>query len=128
MIKLVYIIRRRPDFAPEEFRRRWLAHGPLVAEVAGAIRARRYVQSHTLDTPINAILAESRGMAEGYDGITEVWWDSMEEIVAGMGSPEAQAAQLRLLEDEREFIDLASSFVFLTEEHRIFDREGTLDV
>jgi hypothetical protein len=44
----------------------------------------------------------------------------MEELVAGMGAPEARAAQLRLLEDEREFIDLASSFLFLTEEHLIF--------
>ncbi|HXC52400.1 MAG TPA: EthD domain-containing protein [Candidatus Limnocylindrales bacterium] len=121
MIKLVYVIRRRADLTPQAFRTRWLAHGPLVSEVAAAIRARRYIQSHTIDTPLNAVLADSRGMAEGYDGITEVWWDSMEELVAGMGSAESLDARRRLLDDEREFIDLARSFVFLTEEHPIFD-------
>ncbi len=122
MIKLVYVIRRRADLTPAAFRTRWLSHGPLVSEVAEAIRARRYIQSHTIDTPLNAMLADSRGMAEGYDGITEVWWDNMEELVAGMSSAESLDAQRRLLADEREFIDLENSFVFLTEEHPIFDR------
>ena len=120
MIKLVYAIRRRADLSPERFRKRWLEHAPLVREVATAIRARRYLQSHTVDTPLNALLAESRGMAEGFDGIAEVWWDSIDEIVAGMNSPESLDAQRRLLEDERELTDLTSSFVFLTEEHSIF--------
>lgn len=38
-----------------------------------------------------------------------------------MGTPEGRAGAQRLLDDEREFIDLAASFVFLTEEHEIFD-------
>jgi len=121
MIKLVYIIRRRADFTPEAFRQRWLAHGPLVREVARAIHAKRYVQSHTMDSPLNDQLAQSRGMGEAYDGITEVWWDDMQALLAGMGTPEGRAAQQRLLEDEREFIDFAHSFLFLTEEHVIFD-------
>ena len=120
MIKLVYIVRRRSDLAPEQFRARWLEHGPLVREVAGAIGARRYVQSHTLDTEVNAALAASRGMGEAYDGITEVWWDNLDELLAGMDTPEGKDAQRRLLEDEREFIDLEKSFLFLTEEHEIF--------
>ncbi len=122
MTKLVYIVRRRADFAPRDFSRRWLAHGPLVRDLAAAIHARRYVQSHTIDTPLNAQIAASRGMGEGYDGITEVWFDSLDELVAGLSTPEGQAAHARLLEDEREFIDLARSFIFLTEEHEIFDR------
>jgi hypothetical protein len=122
MIKLVYIVRRRPDFSPKDFYQRWLAHGPLVSEVAEAVRARRYVQSHTIDTPLNEQFAESRGMGKAYDGITEVWWDNLEELVAGMNTVEGQASYERLLEDEREFIDLANSFIFLTKEHPIFDR------
>lgn len=121
MVKLVYIVRRRPDFTPQDFYRRWLAHGPLVREVATAIRARRYVQSHTVDTPLNAALAGSRGMGPAYDGITEVWWDRMEDLAEGLGTPEGRAGAQRLLDDEREFIDLAASYIFLTEEHEIFD-------
>ena len=73
MIKLVYVIRRRADFTPQAFRERWLlTHGPLVRAAAEALHARRYIQSHTIDTPLNAALASSRGMGEAYDGITEV--------------------------------------------------------
>ncbi len=121
MIKLVYVVRRRADLTPEQFRARWLVHGPLVREVAAAIRARRYIQSHTLETPLNAAFAASRGMGEAFDGITEVWWDDLDALGAGMASPDGAAAAQRLLDDEREFIDLAASFLFLTEEHPIFD-------
>ena len=122
MIKLDYIIRRRADFTPEAFRRRWLVtHGPLVKQAADAIRARRYIQSHTIDTPLNAALAASRGMGEAFDGITEVWWDDLDALTAGMSSDEGRAAAQRLLDDEREFIDFEHSYVFLTEEHVIFD-------
>ena len=121
MIKLVYILRRRADFLPEDFYRRWLSHGPLVRDLAEAIRARGYVQSHTIDTPLNEQFAQSRGMGQWYDGITEVWWDSLDELVAGMNTPEGQEAYERLFEDESEFIDHANSFIFLTEEHPIFD-------
>jgi hypothetical protein len=120
MVKLVYVVRRRADFSPEAFRKRWLVHGPLVRELASAIRACRYVQSHTIDTPLNDALAQTRGMAPAYDGITEVWFHSLEELMAGAGSAEGHDAALRLLEDEREFIDLAGSSLFLTEEHVIF--------
>jgi hypothetical protein len=121
MIKLVYAVRRRADLTPDAFRARWLVHGPLVREAAAAIGARRYVQSHTLETPLNAALAASRGMDEAFDGITEVWWDDLAALEAGMGTPEGIEAARRLLDDEREFIDLAASFLFLTEEHPIFD-------
>lgn len=122
MVKLVYIIRRRADFTPEAFRERWLViHGPLVKAAAKAIRAVRYVQSHTIDTPLNAALAQSRSMGEAYEGITEVWWHDMDALMVGMGSDEGRAAAQRLLDDEREFIDFEHSRIFLTEEHVIFD-------
>jgi uncharacterized protein (TIGR02118 family) len=120
MVKLVYCIRRREDVSPEEFRRYWLEeHGPLMRSVAGAIGAARYVQSHTVAPELNAILRESRGSAEPYDGITEVWWESLVALQASMQTPESQDAQWRLLEDESAFIDVARSAVFMTEEHAI---------
>lgn len=122
MIKLVYCIRRRSDVPEDEFRRYWLEeHGPLVRSVAEAIRARRYVQSHTAHPDLNEALTASRGAATPYDGITEVWFEGRESLTEGLASPEAQAATKRLLEDEARFIDLTASTLFLTEEHDIFD-------
>lgn len=121
MIKLVYCIRRREDVPEDEFHRYWLdEHGPLVRSVADAIGAVRYVQSHTVSPELNAFLRQSRGSAEPYDGITEVWWESLEAVQAGMGAPGSLEAQQRLMEDESKFIDFARSCVFMTEEGVIF--------
>ena len=120
MIKLVFCCRRRPELGREEFQRYWLdRHGPLVRSVRAAIPGmRRYVQSHTLETPANDALRASRGSAEPYDGITEVWFDDLSAL--GATTEAAGAAARRLLEDEARFINLARSSVFLTVEHEIF--------
>jgi len=123
MIKLVYILKARDDIAPEEFRRYWLEdHAPLVTTVAGDIRARKYIQSHTINTPLNDAFVDSRGMAPIYDGITEVWFDSVEDVQAALETAEGTRAGGLLLEDEAKFIDFSRSTIFMTEEHEIFDR------
>ena len=122
MVKLVYILHRRPDLSPEQFHRYWLEdHAPKVRAVAEQIGARRYIQSHTLDTPLNDAFIESRGLSPGCDGITEVWWESLEDLQAAAATPEGAQAFKMLLEDEQQFIDLARSTIFMTEEHEIFD-------
>jgi uncharacterized protein (TIGR02118 family) len=122
MVKLVYCVARRADVPAEAFRRHWLEqHGPLVRTHARALRARRYVQSHTLTTDANEMLRASRDSAERYDGSREGWWDSLAEFSAAMDAPEARAAATALLEDEKRFIDITRSAVFFTEEHTIFE-------
>jgi uncharacterized protein (TIGR02118 family) len=121
MIKFVYCVRRRPELSPDAFRKYWLEqHGPLVRSFATALRARRYVQSHTLDTPLNVHARQPRGTAEPYDGITEVWWDSAEDLAAALATPEGQRANAVLAADEGKFCDLRRCSVFFTEEHTIF--------
>ena len=118
MIKLVFAIRRREDLAPEEFHRYWLEeHGPLARSLLEPLGARRYAQTHTVDTDLNAALASSRGTAEAYDGLAEVSWDSLDALIAAFSSEEGQRANETLTEDEARFIDFERSSVFLTEEH-----------
>jgi uncharacterized protein (TIGR02118 family) len=121
MIKFVYCVRRRPEMSVEQFRKYWLEnHGPLVRSYAKALRAKRYVQSHTLDSPLNLAAQQPRGTATPYDGITEVWWDKAEDLIAALSSPEGQKANQILSEDEGRFCDLPRCSVFFTEEHTIF--------
>lgn len=121
MMKMVYCIRRREGMSAEEFRKHWREdHAPRVKHFAKALHARHYVQSHTLDSVFNEALRASRGARPPYDGITEVWWDSEEELAAAMADPDGVEAGRALLEDEQSFIDLAGSSLFLTEEHEIF--------
>jgi hypothetical protein len=122
MIKLVYAIDRRADVPEAEFYDYWLnTHGPLVRSHAEAIKARKYVQSHTLDTPANEGLRAPRGMLPPIAGITEVWWDSVADFQAAAADAKGAAALAALAEDEAKFINFAGSQVFLTQEHEIFD-------
>jgi uncharacterized protein (TIGR02118 family) len=123
MIKLVFCLRRRADLTRDEFQRYWReTHAPLVRERAAAVGLRRYVQVHTLPAGTSAALAGSRSVEEEeYDGVAELWWDSLESLGAAAATPEGRRAGAELLEDERRFIDLARSPIFLAEEHVVVD-------
>ena len=106
----------------DAFRKYWLEnHGPLVRSFAKTLHALRYVQSHTLDTPLNDHAQKPRNTKQAYDGITEIWWDSVEDLVAALSTPEGQEANKMLAQDEACFCDLPNCSVFFTEEHTIFD-------
>jgi uncharacterized protein (TIGR02118 family) len=123
MVKLVFLLRRLPTLSREEFQRYWRdTHGPLVARHAGVLRIRRYVQTHTLDTPVAEALRATRGTGEPFDGVAELWWESLDDLGAATATPEGQAAGQALLEDERRFIDHAGSSMFLCKEHSFVQR------
>jgi hypothetical protein len=121
MIKLVYCIKRKASVSPEEFHRYWLEeHGPKVRSVASTVGALRYVQSHTILPDVNAGFRASRGLSEGYDGVTEIWFETEASMAQGLGTSEGGAAAKMLLDDESHFIDFATSSIFMTQEHEIF--------
>jgi uncharacterized protein (TIGR02118 family) len=122
MIRLVFTLRRLPHLSREEFQRYWReTHAPLVRKHAEVLRIRRYVQLHSLDASANVELRASRGAPEEYDGVAELWWDSLDEFGAVLRHPEARAAGAELLEDERRFIDLARSPIWLGEEKVVIE-------
>jgi uncharacterized protein (TIGR02118 family) len=119
MLKLVFTLRRREDMTREEFQRYWRdQHAPLVAKHADTLRIKRYVQVHARDTDLDEAVSAQRGTPlRHFDGVAELWWESMDDLMAAYGSEEGQAASQELLEDERRFIDLASSPLWLGEEN-----------
>ncbi len=120
MIKLVFCLRRLPHLSFEEFQRYWReTHGALVHQQAAALRISRYVQLHTLADPINELLRVSRSAPEAYDGVAELWWESREDFEAATVTAEGQEAAQVLLEDERKFIDLERSPLWIGEEHPV---------
>jgi uncharacterized protein (TIGR02118 family) len=120
VIKLVFCLRRLPHLSREQFQKYWReTHGPLVREREKVLGIRRYVQVHTLDDQANALLRSSRGGPEEFDGVAELWWDSREALERALSSSEGQTAGAELLADERRFIDLARSPLWLAEEHPV---------
>ena len=121
MIKLVFCLRRLPHLSRAEFQRYWReTHAPLVRRHAATLGIRRYVQLHTLEHPTQAALRASRGGPEAYDGVAELWWDDLGDLARADDA--WRAAALALLEDERRFIDLERSPLFVGEEHAIIDQ------
>jgi uncharacterized protein (TIGR02118 family) len=122
MVKLVFVARRRSDLSNDQFRQYWLErHAPLVRSLQETLRIRKYVQSHTLATDLNAGFAQARGMAveEPADGVAEAWWDSIEDMRDAFSGPEGERAGKLLVEDEGQFVDFETSLAFLTEERPI---------
>lgn len=111
---------RHPNLSRREFQEYWKnKHGPFFMKNADAMGARKYVQSHTLDSPLNQGLRESRGMLAEFDGVAEVWFDSEEALVQGMSSTAGQELGAALLEDEGKFVDHSKSSAFIVEEHEL---------
>ena len=124
-IKMVACVRKRADLTFEEFSRYWREdHKALVLQHLPSLRARRYAQNHLVEPEFAMMLAAGRGMeTDLFDGVLELWWDSLEEVVAAFGTSECLEASAILAEDEARFIDLSASKVFLVEELIMFDEE-----
>ncbi len=117
MIKLIMCLKRRSDISREEFQTYWRdKHGPFFMENADVMGTRKYVQSHTLTSPLNDGMRESRGMQEEYDGVAEVWFESEEALMTAMGSDAMAELGPKLVADENNFIDHSKSSAFIVEE------------
>ena len=108
MLKLVSVLRRRPDLDVEAFQRHWLdVHAPLVARLPGL---RRYVQCHTL-------LSGYRKLTPAADGVAELWFDDTDALRALRGRAELAAVEA----DEGNFIDGTRHDRLFIDEHVIKD-------
>ncbi len=120
MLKLTFCLTRLPSLSREAFQDYWInTHAPLVASVAKTLQIRRYVQTHSYPQAASEVLRAGRGAPGDYDGVAELWFDSLDAVAANAERPEAREAGRRLLEDERRFIDLSKSPLWWGEEKAI---------
>ncbi len=115
MVKFVACARRKAGMTTAEFQDYWKnRHGPLVRSVPefwGYVR--RYVQGHTLSDPVPGFPPQDDAP---FDGIAELWFDSVEDIGRAFSHPR----YLELIRpDELKFVDFASSRVFIVEDVEI---------
>lgn len=125
MIKLVCVLEKKAGISDKDFHDYWLnSHGPRVREHMKKLKARRYVQSHLIDHPENEAGRALRGMLPPAPGVTEIWWDSIEDYEAALASEAGREAFADIASDERNFLDQANTQAFFTEEHVIFDHSA----
>ena len=119
-VRLVFCLRRLPELDQPEFLAHWRdTHAPLVRARAEALHIRRYEQAHPLAGGPADVLAAVRGAPAPFDGVASLWFDSVEDMQAGAATPEGRRAARELLEDERRFIDLAHSPIWLARDERV---------
>jgi uncharacterized protein (TIGR02118 family) len=120
MIKLVYCLRRKPEISPEEFRRYWLdQHAAIIKKHAKTLNLKRYVQTHPTPSALMDAFNKSREEPP-YDGIAEIWYDSVDDIKTASATPEGKAAAREIWTDEAKFIEGRTSPVMISVEHEIF--------
>lgn len=90
------LLRKKPDWSMEAFRRHWRDHhGPLAARLPGL---RRYEQNHVTDS-LQRGITFPRG-PEQLDGFSMLWFDSLDAMRSAMATDAGQA----LIADENHFI------------------------
>jgi len=110
--RLVFLLRRQPHLTREQFQQYWWdSHRPLVAARAEVLGIRRYQQVHARQE------LDETGLVP-YDGVAELWLDGPPPTGT---RDEIATAGRELLDDERTFIDLANSPIFLGAEHLLHE-------
>ena len=114
MIKQVTLFNRKPGMPVEEFQAYWRdTHAQLVRGLPGI---RGYIQNHTL-------ISSYQKQEPDFDGVAEVWFDSLEAMQANTHTSELSAVRA----DEENFIDRISLRSVLTSEVVIIDEPRPMD-
>ena len=111
MVKLIICATRKAGMTQEEFATYWREqHGPLVKSVTEFSRhVRKYVQCHLTATAVPF------GIAGQYDGVAELWFDSVEAAAAAFAEPK----YLEIIRpDELKFADPKRCISFMTVENQ----------
>jgi len=111
MVKLVACVKRKAGMSSSDFHRYWRdVHGPTVKSVPEFMRhLRKYVQSHAVSDSVPGFPAAP----SQYDGIAELWFDSVEEVGKAFNEPRYFEI---IRKDEAKFLDLAGCSIFVAEE------------
>jgi hypothetical protein len=119
MIKLVFCLRKRADLSVIEFRKRWQDHQIFTRALAKAMRAIRITHSLTLVIEENEEMQLTRGTAEPFDGLIEVWWEDSSAINASLQDKQIHEMLMRTRADQNNLMDRSRSMVFFASEDSI---------
>ena len=106
MIKVFALLPKKPDISDEQFHRHWReVHAPLALRIK---TLKRYVQSHRLPQSISGFAASP------YEGVAEVWFDSVETATGLRTNPDYLNGAYT---DEPNFIETSGLTFLLTREN-----------
>lgn len=114
MIKVYALLPRRADLTAEQFREHWsTVHREHALKIE---RLRRYVQSHRAEPDLDGLPAAP------YQGLPEVWYDSLESAVGQDDDPAYLEGAKR---DEPNFVDMDGIAWVMTADRLLRADDGT---
>lgn len=124
-VKMIVDIWKHPDLSTAEFSDRWRnEHADLVRKHVTGLGICKYVQNHR-DPEAKFDFAELRGWQPAPDGVTEMWWPSVDALSHTLASPEGLSAIAAIRLDEEVFTAPSLTRAFAAKEHSIFDYIGS---
>jgi hypothetical protein len=121
-IKILFLLTRKHGLSLADTQATWLRdHAPIAAASADVSFLTRYVQSHAIAGDENERLQQLGGCGATFDGMTEPWLNSPDDLKRGVETEAGRAAAGALLRDERRFVQLDKSRCFVTREHVVFE-------
>jgi len=124
MLKQVLLLKRRPGMSREEFIDYYENHHSKLVEPF-MTQARRYVRRYVTPqkNPITGAVVEL-----DFDVITEIWWDSREDLKAAGKQIAASGISQAIYEDEEKLFATHDNPIFLVEERdSALPRSGVSD-
>jgi len=114
MIKLSIMMVRKSGLTHEQFSEHWRTTHLKAAKASPSARKymRRYYQNHLTDDTLPDIPPSK------FDGIAEVWFDSLDDVKAFFASPDYLET---LKPDEDNFIDGEKSEMVITRDVVVFE-------
>jgi uncharacterized protein (TIGR02118 family) len=93
MIKTQVLVKRLDGMTPESFADYWLSvHSPIVRGIPGIVRQ-----------TVSIVRTDLQRSATAWDGLANAWWESGDALRAASAHP----AYRKMLEDEKNFVDLS---------------------
>jgi hypothetical protein len=120
MIKIFYLMRCLPHLSLEDFQSYWSDKHPQAApeDAFSTLGVKRYIQVLPLETEArNLVIGPRTGLVEPFDGIAELWVESIEAIESDWSTEKAKEYIEIFFKDEQNFIDWTRSTILVSEEN-----------
>jgi hypothetical protein len=120
MIKIFYLMRRLPHLSLEDFQSYWSEKHPQAApeDAFSTLGVKRYIQVLPLETEArNLVIGPRTGLVEPFDGIAELWVESIEAIETNWSTEKAKEYIKIFFKDEQNFIDWSRSTILVSKEN-----------
>jgi len=123
MIRISYLMRRKPGLSLEEFQSYWSEKHPQAApeHAFGVLGVKKYVQVLPLETDArNLVIGPRQGLVDPFDGMAELWVDDVAAIERDWSTEKAKEYIGIFFKDEQNFIDWSRSTILVSKEINVF--------